>query len=167
MALPKVSVSAITETKSVNDIINGIKDYQSKNWGIGLNGESFQPDGFLSFYTQRGLQFSYYVVNYGVSIGSPAAYGENISVLQHYLSVFQTSEKTQCQSILNELQSYKSNYWAIGLNGDTFQPDGFNQFFAERNLPFLPFLRNKGVSIGEESAYDKNIATLLSYIKGF
>ena len=167
MALPKVSVSAITETKSVNDTIDGIKNYQSKNWGIGLNGDTFQPDGFLSFFTQRGLQFSYYVVNYGVSIGSPAAYGENISILQNYLSAFQTSEKTQCQSVLKDLQSYKSNFWAIGLNGDTFQPDGFNQFFAERGLPFLPFLRSKGVSIGEESAYDENITVLQNYMNGF
>lgn len=167
MALPVVSVSAITETKSVNDTINGIKDYQSKNWGIGLNGDTFQPDAFLGFFAQRNLHFSYYVVNHGVSIGSSAAYGENIKVLQDYLSAFQTSEKTKCLSVINDLQSYKSKYWAIGLNGDTFQPDGFNQFFAERGLIFLPFLRNKGVSIGEESAYDKNIATLQSYMNGF
>lgn len=167
MALPKISVSAITETKAVIETINGIKDYQSKNWAIGLNGDSFQPDSFLGFFTQRGLSFSYYVLNHGVSIGSPAAYDANIKVLQQYLNAFQTNEKTQCQSVIGELESYKVNFWAIGLNGDTLQPDGFNPFFAERGLPFLPFVRSKGVIIGDESAYDKNIATLKSYLSAF
>jgi hypothetical protein len=167
MTLPKKSVSAITETKAVMDTIAGIKDYQHKNWGIGLNGDTFQPDGFLSFFTQRNLPFSYYVVNYGASIGTPVAYDANIKVLQQYLSAFQSAEKTQCQSVLNELDTYKKNFWAIGLNGDTLQPDGFNTFFAERELPFLPFVRSKGVSIGADSAYDKNSTTLQSYMNGF
>jgi hypothetical protein len=167
MALPKISVSAITETKAVHDTINGIKDFQSKGWGIGLNGDTFQPDGFLSFFAQRGLAFSFFVVNSGVSIGTSSAYGANIDTLQHYLSSFQGNEKAQCQSVLSDLQSYKAKFWAIGLNGDTFQPDGFNQFFAERGLPFFPFLRSKGVSIGDQSAYDKNITALQSYISGF
>lgn len=165
MSLPKTSVSAVAEAKAVNDVIKGIKDYQSKNWGIGLNGDTFQPDGFLSFFTQRGLHFKYYVVNKGVSIGSPEAYTANINELQNYISSVKISEKNQCQSVLNDLASYKSKFWAIGLNGDTLQPDAFDQFFAERGLQFFPFVRSKtGVSIGDESAYDKNIATLQAYV---
>jgi hypothetical protein len=166
MALPKVSISAIVETKVVNDTIANLNDYKSKNWGIGLNGDTFQPDGFLSFFTQRSLHFSYYVVNNGVTIGSPASYDANINELKQYLNSFQSTEKAQCQSVINDLNSYKNSFWAIGLNGDTLQPDGFNQFFAERNLPFLPFVRSS-VSIGDQSAYDKNIATLQSYMNGF
>lgn len=167
MALPKIGVSAIDETKAVKGIIANIKDYQSKNWGIGLNGDTFQPDSFLSFFNKRSLTFSYYVVNHGVSIGSPAAYDANIKELERYLKTFQPNEKQDCQNTINELKSYKEKFWAIGLNGDTFQPDGFNKFFAERNLPFLPFVRKGAVSIGEQSAYDKNIATINTYMLGF
>ena len=167
MSLPKISVSAIEETKAVQGTIKGIKDYQSKNWGIGLNGDTFQPDTFLGFFTQRGLSFSFYVVNHGVAIGSSAAYQANISTLERYLSSFQAAEKSQCQAVIQDLKSYKERFWAIGLNGDSLQPDGFNQFFAERSLPFLPFVRKGSVSIGQETAYDTNIATLEAYMNGF
>lgn len=70
-----------------------------------------------------------------------------------------------CQSIINELRDYKQRFWAIGLNGDTLEPDGFVAFFNDRNLPFEYFVRSRGVAMGDYSAYDKNIATLETYIK--
>lgn len=74
-------------------------------------------------------------------------------------------EIEQCRSMINELRLYKQRYWAIGLNGDTLQPDGFVAFFSQRNLPFEYFVRSRGVSRGDYSAYDRNIATLENYIK--
>jgi len=63
-----------------------------------------------------------------------------------------------------ELKEYKELYWAIGLNGDTLEPDGFVSFFGERQLPFKFFVRSGNVSMGDESAYEENIATLNRYI---
>jgi hypothetical protein len=165
MSLTKVETPGNVEVAACKAKITGLKDYQSKNWGIGLSGTTFSPDGFLTFFNQRNLPFSYYVVNYGVTIGSPAAYGENISTLEKHMSSVCSSETQAANQTIKQLQAYKSNFWAIGLNGDTLQPDGFNAFFADRQLPFKPFVRStSGVSIGEESAYDENIATLKKYI---
>ncbi len=60
---------------------------------------------------------------------------------------------------------YKELYWAIGLNGDTLDPDGFVRFFGERQLPFQFFVRSQNVSLGEQSAYEQNINTLKEYIR--
>jgi hypothetical protein len=159
-----VSLLPLEEIKAAQNTINGINDYKSKNWAIGLNGDTFEPDGFLGFFTQRGLPFKYYVSNKGVSIGSSSVYAENITTLQKYVDSIRAAEHNAVNGTINELESYKSKFWAIGLNGDTLQPDGFNSFFSARNLPFKPFVRSK-VSIGEESAYTQNIETLKNYLK--
>lgn len=165
MALTKVATPGNVEIAASKSMITQLKEYKTKNWGIGLNGTTFQPDGFLTFFRQRNLPFSYYVVNYGVTIGTPAAYGTNANTLQRYIMGIHNSELDACQKTINELQTYKKNFWAIGLNGDTLQPDGFNTFFAERQLPFKPFVRStSGVSIGESSAYDINTDVLKKYI---
>ena len=56
---------------------------------------------------------------------------------------------------------------AIGLNGDTLQPDAFFTFFKARGLPFAFFVRSrvKKVVLGEDSAYEQNIITLNKYIE--
>lgn len=167
MSLTKVEVSGTKEIGNCNNIIAQIKDYKSKNWGIGLNGSTFQPDGFLTFFTQRNLPFSYYVVNYGASVGSPAAYQANIDTLEKHIAEVRSSETTAANKIIASLKDYKAKFWGIGLTGDTLKPDGFNAFFAERELAFKPFVRSgSGVSIGEQSAYDENISTLEGYVKG-
>ncbi|MEM1321227.1 MAG: hypothetical protein AAGG75_13310 [Bacteroidota bacterium] len=166
MALTKVEMPGDKEIQNCQNIIKELKSYQSKNWGIGLNGSTFQPDGFLTFFTQRNLPFSYYVVNKGVTIGSSKAYDANIQTLETYMAGIRKSETDAGNAIIKSLKSYQSNFWAIGLNGDTLQPDGFNTNFAERQLPFKPFVRStSGVSIGEQSAYDENISTMQNYIK--
>ena len=155
------------EIKAIKETIANLDNYKSKNWGIGLNGSTFQPDGFLTFFTQRNLPFQYYVVNYGASIGSSAAYDQNINTLKALADKIREAETAKANKVIADLQTYKANFWAIGLNGDTLQPDGFNNFFAERQLTFKPFVRStSGVNIGEQSAYDENIRVLQDYIKG-
>lgn len=160
----EVSLIPLQEIKAALGMIKELQDYKSQNWAIGLNGDTFEPDGFLKFFTQRGLAFKYYVNNKGVSVDSPSAYDENITTLNSYIDTLRSEEYTAADSTIKELKAYKAKFWAIGLNGDTLQPDGFNTFFAARELPFKPFVRSR-VSIGEESAYNVNIGTLESYIK--
>ncbi len=158
-----VSLIPAQEIKAAESTLKELQNYKSKNWAIGLNGDTFEPDGLLAFFTQRGLPFKYYISNQGVTVGSPSSYDDNIATLNSYIAGIRSAEQTAVNSIIQELKTYKSNFWAIGLNGDTLQPDGFNAFFATRELPFKPFVRSR-VSIGQESAYDQNIATLTNYI---
>ncbi|AFZ27883.1 hypothetical protein Cylst_5906 [Cylindrospermum stagnale PCC 7417] len=164
VAARQVSLIPAQEIRATQDKLKELQNYQNNNWAIGLNGDTFQPDGFLGFFSQRGLSFKYYINNQGVSVGSPSAYGENITTLERYIANIRAEEQASVESTIKELEYYKSNFWAIGLNGDTLQPDGFNNFFAARELTFKPFVRSK-VSIGQESAYDENIATLRNYLK--
>ena len=105
-----------------------------------------------------------YVENKGVSIGSSKAYSQNIDTLNNYIQSIIDSEVVAVQKIIKDLQVYQQNFWAIGLNGDTLQPDGFNNFFVARKIEFKPFVRKNGVSIGEESAYERNISAMEKYI---
>lgn len=164
MALPQVSTNAVQELKKAQSTIQSLEEYQKKNWAIGLNGDTFEPDGFLTYFTNRALNFQYYVQNKGVSIGTSQAYSENINTINGYVQNIVDTEVSACEKTISELQTYEKNFWAIGLNGDNLQPDGFNPFFASRELTFKPFVRSKGVSIGEESAYSENINTLNQYI---
>ncbi len=165
--LPRVKRPVNEEIAAARKVIEGLKDYQAKGWGIGLNGDTFTPDSFLSFFTQRQLPFDYYVVNYGVSIGGPEAYQTNIDTLNQYITLLCTCETASIKKTIQELKDYQNRFWGIGLNGDTLKPDGFNPFFAVRGLPFKPFVRStSGISIGQQSAYDENIATLGKYLNG-
>jgi len=69
--------------------------------------------------------------------------------------------------IIDKIKFYKDKYLAIGLNGDTLQPDAFFTFFKARGLPFAFFVRSrvKKVVLGEDSAYEQNIITLNKYIE--
>jgi Dyp-type peroxidase family len=75
-----------------------------------------------------------------------------------------TQDIDACEYKMAELKEYKALNWAIGLNGDTLEPDGFVKFFDERKLPFDYYVRSQGVSQGDDSAYEKNITTLKNYI---
>ena len=159
----KVSLIPSQEIKAALSKIKELQDYKNRNWAIGLNGDTFEPDEFLKFFIQRGLTFKYYVNNKGVSVGSPSAYEENIATLNTYIHNLLSEERAAVDSIIKELKAYKAKFWAIGLNGDTLQPDEFNSFFAARELPLKPFVRSR-VLIGSESAYNVNITMLESYI---
>ena len=72
-------------------------------------------------------------------------------------------ELQAAQKMIAELRNCQKLNWAIGLDGDTLQPDKFLAFFNQRNLSFKFYLRNK-LPLGKSSAYDENIATLNQYV---
>lgn len=162
--LPQVGLLPKQEIETAQATIAELNNYKSRNWAIGLNGDTLQPDGFLKFFSDRDLPFNFYLRNYA-SIGDPSAYDLNISTLQNYIQSVRDREIQAGQGTINDLRNYKERYWAIGLNGDTLQPDGFVTFFGVRNLPFKFFVQSQGVSIGDASAYDENIATIENYIQ--
>ncbi|MFP5273651.1 Dyp-type peroxidase [Coleofasciculus sp.] len=151
------------ELQAAQNIIDELRNYQQRNWGIGLNGETSEPDGFLRFFEQRNLPFKFYVRSSQVEIGDPSAYEEDIATLNKYIEDVRNQEIEASEYKIAELKEYKELYWAIGLNGDTLEPDGFVSFFGERELPFKFFVRSV-VAVGDESAYEQNIATLNNYI---
>lgn len=158
-SLPVQNVNASRST------IQGLQDYKNRFWAIGLNGDTLQPDGFLKFFNDRSLPFAYFVRSQGVSIGTEAAYDSNISTLQAYIQQQINAEADLVNAIIGQLKDYQARNWAIGLNGDTLQPDGFVSFFGQRQLPFDFYVRSQGVSLGEPSAYNHNILTLQQYLQ--
>jgi len=100
--------------------------------------------------------------------GGEFFFAPSMSFLKSLAPESSSNEITQdidaCEYKMAELKEYKALNWAIGLNGDTLEPDGFVKFFEERNLPFEYYVRSQGVSRGDDSAYEKNITTLKNYI---
>lgn len=68
------------------------------------------------------------------------------------------------QKMITELRNYQQLNWAIGLDGDTLQPDKFLAFFNQRNLSFKFYLLNQ-FPLGRATAYDENITTLNQYVE--
>ncbi|WP_063550649.1 hypothetical protein [Burkholderia territorii] len=159
-----VNVTAKTEINAANSTIAELKEYQSRNWAIGMNGDTLAPDGFLSFFTERSLPFSYYVRARGVSVGEPSAYAANIETLTQHVAAIRAAESNLVAATIRELELYKSRNWAIGLNGTTLQPDNFLPFFGTRSVPFEYYVRSGGVELGSSSAYDTNIRNLQQYL---
>ncbi|WNJ20565.1 hypothetical protein [Pontibacter sp. G13] len=75
-------------------------------------------------------------------------------------------ERDACEEMIQRLALYRDKNWAIGLHGDTQQPDDFALFFGSRGLPFYAYLRSPSGIIGDFSAYQTNIDTLKVYLKG-
>ena len=151
------------EIQAAQKIIAELRNYKQRNWAIGLHGDTTQPDGFLTFFNQRQLPFEFYLLN-KVPLGDYGAYDKNIATLNRYIEDVITQEINACEYKIAELEEYDVLNWAIGLNGDTEKPDGFVNFFGERELPFEFYVRSQSVSLGDQSAYDKNIKTLNDYI---
>ena len=151
------------EIEAARNMINQLQDYKKGNRAIGLHGNTTEPDDFLTFFNQRKLTFKFYLRN-KVSVGDSTAYDKNITTLNKYIEDVRYQEIEASEYKIAELKEYKELYWAIGLNGDSLEPDGFVRFFGERQLPFKFFVRSKNVSFGDESAYSQNIATLTNYI---
>jgi len=153
------------EIEAAKKIIAELEEYKKKNWAIGLNGDTTQPDGFLTFFNQRKLPFKFYLLNQ-VRLGGYSAYDENIATLEKYIEDVINQESDACEYTIAEIEEYQDRHWAIGLNGDDpTKTDGFVNFFGERELPFKFYVRSKtGVSLGEKSAYAENIKTLEIYI---
>lgn len=67
------------------------------------------------------------------------------------------------QEVLNQIYDYKKNNWAIGQLYPSGGPDMFTYFFSMRWIPIANYLRGT-ISLGDPSAYDKNIAALTDYM---
>ena len=164
--LPTVSVLVKSEIEASNRMMAQLREYQQKFWAIGLNGDTLQPEAFLKFFQDRNLPFDYFVRSTsGVNVGSETAYAKNIATIQRYVQRILATESEACHHVIDSLKSYQCKFWAIGLNGDTLQPDSFVAFFGNRQLHFAYFVRSQGLSLGESTAYDENIATINSYLK--
>jgi hypothetical protein len=80
------------------------------------------------------------------------------------VSVDVLSEVQNVDQVIQELDDYESRFWAIGINGDTLQPDQFQKFFAARDMEVRYFVRSfSGLSLGEASAYQENRRMLQDY----
>ncbi|HET9235971.1 MAG TPA: hypothetical protein VFO10_01900 [Oligoflexus sp.] len=80
------------------------------------------------------------------------------------VSVDVLSEVQKVDQVIQELDDYESRVWAIGINGDTLQPDQFQKFFADRDMEVRYFVRSfSGLSLGEASAYQENRRMLVDY----
>jgi hypothetical protein len=164
--MPLTWVIPKQEIDRSKSLITEIKDWEKRFWAIGLNGDNLQPDNFLKFFLDRDLPFEFFVRNikYSVNIGEESAYSQNIETLENYITKVRNTETEACESIISELKQYKERNWAIGLNGDTLQPDNFVKFFGDRKLPFVYYVSSKGINIGSPEAYEDNIKTLVNYI---
>jgi hypothetical protein len=88
----------------------------------------------------------------------------SLSLALPKVSVDVLSEVKSVDQVLDDLITYESRFWAIGLNGDTLQPDAFHRFFAARDMKFQFFVRSmSGVVLGDISAYQENRLVLLDY----
>jgi Dyp-type peroxidase family len=151
------------EIEAAKNMIKELNNYKQRNWAIGLNGDTVEPDGFLTFFNQRNLPFKLYLQNYA-SLNDSKAYDENIKTLNKYIQDVCNQEIDASEYKIAELKEYQERNWAIGLNGDSRQQDGFLTFFGERELPFQFYVRSQNVSLGDASAYNRNIKTLNDYI---
>lgn len=80
------------------------------------------------------------------------------------VSVDVLSEVQNVDQVIQELDDYESRFWAIGINGDTLQPDQFQKFFAARDMEVRYFVRSvSGLSLGEATAYQENRRMLQQY----
>ena len=151
------------EIEAARAVIEELRQYQQRNWSIGFNGDTMEPDGFLTFFDQRNLPFQFYLLNQ-VPLGDSSAYDRNIATLEQYIEDIRTQETEASEYKIAELKEYRELGWAIGFDGGTLEPDGFVTFFGARELPFRFFVERGEVSLGDETAYDANIATLYRYI---
>jgi Dyp-type peroxidase family len=152
------------EIEDAKNMIAQLQDYKRRNWAIGLNGDTLEPDSFLTFFNQRNLPFKFYLRQYQVIGGESTAYDQNIATLNQYIQDVRNQEIEASEYKIAELMEYDELNWAIGLNGDTLEPDGFVSFFGERGLGFRFYVRNPKGSLGDKFAYKQNIATLNKYI---
>lgn len=78
-----INTMVCAEVELCNRMISEVKAYQSKNWAIGEAYPCAGPDQFVVFFGQRDLKVEPYLEGC-VTIGSSAAYEENIAILTAY-----------------------------------------------------------------------------------
>lgn len=151
------------EIESSKSIVKDIMSYKEKNWAIGETYPDGGPDSFTYFFVLRGLTIYPYLRG-NISMGDPSAYEMDVAQVKSYISWLLDTEKSNVNGTIASIKDYKAKNWAIGEVWPQGGPDGFVRFFAARSLPIACYLRGN-VSIGDPSAYDKDIATLENYIK--
>lgn len=154
------------EKETGTDVVIGVekRDEQGKNvketykWRTKW-GESEQTEvDFIHWVTMKGGEYFF---------APSMSFLKSFSLAPCCDIVFRGVPKEEiqaAQNMIDELRNYQQQNWAIGLNGDTLQPDGFLAFFNQRNLSFKFYLQNQ-FPLGNSSAYDQNIATLNQYIE--
>jgi hypothetical protein len=158
-----LSESFLSEVIWAKDMVMKIMEYKIKNLPMGLHQDMTRPEELLVGFARRGLVLATYVRHAGFALGSPEAYVQNIGTIVNYIQHLRQQEIRSANDKINEVLSFKSHDWAIGLAWPDGQPDGFARYFAIRGLPIALYLRGN-VNVGDDSAYDKNIETLNSYI---
>lgn len=164
MPVTNVGISRpfLSEVQWVKQSIAQINEYRSKNWAIGLNGDTAEPDGFTASFAERELVCAAYIRNF-FPVGSTAAYDQNITTLVNYIERERAEEISSITNMITQINDYHAKNWAIGLNWPDGQPDGFSRYFAVRGLKISFYLRGN-ISVGDPSAYDINIKTLIVYL---
>lgn len=162
---PQHCPMASAEIGAAQQMISDLHLFRANLWPVGLRGDTLQPDRFLKFFTDRELPFEFHMHSQGVSVGEQSAYDANVQTLQVYIDSIRQAETAACTATIADFNHYRELNWAIGLNGDTLQPDQFISFFGERQLPFAYYVRSRGVALGEPSAYRVNIETLERYVQ--
>lgn len=164
LARPQVKTDVVSEVKLIDEAIAGINDYESRGWAIGLTGDTLKPDHFLKFFQDRDLELAMFVRSYsGVSIGDSTAYQADIKVLQDHKNKIVTEEVAELDKVIQDMTEYQRRAWAVGINGDTGEPDQFLLYFSEHSLPIQIFYSQGFVAIGSDRAYDENMLTLQNY----
>ena len=155
----------IQEIEAGKNIIMELRDYQGKNWAIGLHGDTRQPDKFLTFFNQRELPFKFYLLNQ-FQLGNSNAYKENIKTLAEYLEDAINQEIEASEYKIIELKEYQRLNWDIGVfcRNEAWETDTLVNFFGERELPFEFYVPSQNNVPAGSDAYTKNIETLEAYI---
>lgn len=160
-----VIIPAIKTIQACQDMIALLQAYAQRQGNIGMQRETLAPDSLLRFFIAHNLRFHYCIDTPNLQLGERSAYQRNIDTLQEYIDDLRKSEANTVHAMINQLQVYEANKWAIGLNPQNQQADAFLQFFAVRELPFAYFVREHGLKLGNETAYQRNIDILHDYLR--
>ncbi len=117
------------------DALASMKRFRERNWAIGVNGDTLEPDPYFKYFRERGLEFrSYSLHPYGQeAIRDPSAYEENIQVLHRSLCEELELEQRACEEMKQRLLVLQRERAPIGFDAMK-GPDEIAEFFALRNL---------------------------------
>lgn len=153
----------LAEVSWARNTIIKIREHKVKNLPVGLDPETAQPDALFIDFAQRGLTLELYVPGRSISFGSPEAYMHDVALIVGYVARRRQEELRSASDRIREILALKAEGWPVGLSWPDGQPDSIATYFALRGLPVASFIRGK-VNVGDDSAYDRNIATLKEYV---
>lgn len=165
MAVSEVVLSGsfLREVKWARDMIIKIQEYKIKDWPMGFQQKSTQPDDIFAEFTFRDLPFAPYCHRPDLMIGTADAYTRNIGTICGYIERERQEEILSAQKKITDILSFKARDSAVGLGWPNGHPDDLSRYFVIRGLTIAHYLHGN-VSVGEASAYDKNIEALNEYI---